>query len=123
MWLFVTLGNSYFTNYADDTTPYGVGSNTEEVLFELKWITEQYFIWFDNNQIKENFFLSTPEEANIHVSGTFIKSSKFKKQLGLYFDNKLKFQAYIDDIYKRAARKLNRLAGTTSFIALTNGEL
>ena len=26
--LFLDLGNNYFTNYADDTTPYVVGNNT-----------------------------------------------------------------------------------------------
>ena len=37
--LFLTIEGNYFTNYADDTTPYVVGNNAEEVVSELKAIT------------------------------------------------------------------------------------
>ena len=41
-------------NYADATIPYIVGSNTEEVLFELKENVGKLFTWFDYNQMKVN---------------------------------------------------------------------
>ena len=41
-------------NYADATIPYIVGSNTEEVLFELKEDAGKLFTWFDYNQMKVN---------------------------------------------------------------------
>ena len=33
---------NYFTNYADDTTPDVIGNNAEEVVSELKAITQNY---------------------------------------------------------------------------------
>ena len=47
------------------------------------------------------------------VSGTTIKSSKRKKLLEVLFDNKLKFDTHIENICKKANRKLNVLARGT----------
>ena len=44
--LFLSIENNYFTNYADDTTPYVIGNNPDEVVSELKDITEKLFTWF-----------------------------------------------------------------------------
>ena len=44
--LFLTIEGNYFTNYADDTTPYVIGNNAEEVVSELKAITQKLFTWF-----------------------------------------------------------------------------
>ena len=37
--LFVSIENSYYTNYADDTTPYVIGNNSDEAISELKDIS------------------------------------------------------------------------------------
>lgn len=52
--IFVILENYYFTSYADDTTPYGVDSNAEEVFFELKEFLQKPFTWFYENLMKTN---------------------------------------------------------------------
>lgn len=52
-------------NYADDTIPYIVGNNTEEVLFELKVNTEKLFTWFDNNQMK----VTIKDKGELSVKG------------------------------------------------------
>ena len=44
--LFLSIENNYFTNYADDTTPYVIGNNPDEVVSELRDITEKLFTWF-----------------------------------------------------------------------------
>ena len=41
--LFLSIENNYFTNYADDTTPSVIGNNPDEVVSELKDITEKLF--------------------------------------------------------------------------------
>ena len=43
--LFLTIESSYFTNYADDTTPYVIGNNAEEAVSELKAITQKLFVY------------------------------------------------------------------------------
>ena len=52
--LFLTIEGNYFTNYADDTTPYVIGNNAEEVVSELKAITQKLFTWFAQNEMKAN---------------------------------------------------------------------
>ena len=52
--LFLEDKNNYFANYADDTTPYSVGSTTTEELENLSGITKKLFTWFANNQMKLN---------------------------------------------------------------------
>ena len=41
--LFLTIEGNYFTNYANDTTPYVIGNNAEEVVSELGAITQKLF--------------------------------------------------------------------------------
>ena len=50
----MSIENNYFTNYADDTTPYVIGNNLEEVVSELKNIIKKLFTWFSQNEMKAN---------------------------------------------------------------------
>ena len=121
--LFLEHKDCSFTNYADDTTPYVVASNTAEVIDNLTIITQKLFTWFANNQIKVNhgkyhLLLSTHEEANIQIANTTIKHSKSRKLLGIFFNNKLKFDKLVEKISQKASKKLNALARVTSYAEL-----
>ena len=103
--LFLSIENNYFTNYADDTTPYVIGNNPDEVVSEL--ITEKLFTWFSQNEMKANLgkchtLLSSAESLKFQISETIIHNSQSKKLLGVTFDNKLKFK----NIYIQSAGKL-----------------
>ena len=94
--LFLSIENNYFTNYADDTTSYVIGKNLDEVVSELRDITEKLFTWFSQNEMKANLgkchmLLSSTESLNFQISETVIHNSQSKKLLGMTFDNKLKF--------------------------------
>ena len=52
--LFLSIENNYFTNYADDITPYVIGNNPDKVVSELRDITEKIFTWFSQNEMKAN---------------------------------------------------------------------
>ena len=54
--LFLTIEGNCFTNYADDTTPYVIGNNSEEVVSELRAITQKLFTWFAQNEMKANLY-------------------------------------------------------------------
>ena len=67
--LFLSTESNYFTNYSDDTTPYAIGNDSEEVVSEFKTIAEKLFIWFAQNEMKANldkchWLLSTTEAFN-----------------------------------------------------------
>ena len=72
-YLFLTIKGNYFTNYADDTNPYVIGNNAEEVVSELKAITQKLFTWFAPNEMKANLnkchlLLSTTDAFNFEIS-------------------------------------------------------
>ena len=110
--LFLTIEGNYFTNYADNTTPYVIGNSAEEAVSKLKAITQKLFTWFVQNEMKANLneyhlLLSTTDAFNLE---RVIRNSKSKKLLRVTFDNKLKFGKHIITICQRANRKLNALA-------------
>ena len=92
-----------------------IGNNAEEVVSELKAITQKIFTCFAQNEMKANLnkfhlFLSTTGVFNFEISETVIRNSNSKKLLGVTFDNKLNFEKHIITIYQTANRKLNALA-------------
>ena len=122
--MFLSIENNYFTNYANDTTPYVIGNNPDEVVSELRDITEKLFTWFSQNEMKANLgkchmLLSSTESLNFQVSETVIHNSQSKKLLGMTFDNKLKFEKHINTICQKSNRKLNALARITPYMKLT----
>ena len=121
--LFLEHEECCFTNYADDTTPYVVANNTEEVIENLTNVTQKLFTWFANNQMKANhdkchLLLSTQEEANIQIANTTIKCSQSEKILGIILDNQLKFDKHVENICQKASKKLNALARVTNYMEL-----
>ena len=75
--LFLSIENNYFINYADDTTPYVIGNNPDEVVSELADITEKLFTWLSQNEIKANLgkchmLLSSTELLNLQILETVI---------------------------------------------------
>ena len=126
--LFLEHEGYFFSNYADDTTPYVVANNTIEVVENLTNITQKLFTWFANNHMKANpskchLLLSTQEEANIQIANTTIKNSKSQKLLGVVLDNKLKFDIHVGNICQKANRKLNALARLTNYMELPKRRL
>ena len=121
--LFLTTEGNIFTNYADDTTPYVIDNNAEEVASELKAITQKLFTWFTQNKMKVDLnkchlFLSTTDVFKFEISETVIRNSNSKRLLGVTFDNKLNFENHIITIFQRPNRKLNVLARLTPYIEL-----
>ena len=121
---FLSIENNYLTNYADDTTPYVIGSNQDEVVSELTDITEKLFTWLSQNEMKANLgkrhmLLSSTELLNLKISETVIHNSQSKNLLGVIFDNELKFEKHINTICQKGNRKLNALARIKPYVELT----
>ena len=101
--------NNYFANYADDTTP---SAQQRKFLENLSCLAKKLFSWFASNQMIANddkchLILGSPEEgAAIQIKESRIKFSKTKKLLGIHIDYKFKLDTRIDNISKKAYRKL-----------------
>ena len=123
--LFLQDENNYFANYADDTTPYFVGSTTAEVLENLSCLNKKLFSWFANNQMIANddkchlILSSLEEDAAIQIEESTIKCTKEMKLLGIYIDCKLTFDTHVDTICKKVHKKLTALSRITNYMELS----
>ena len=121
--LFLILNNIDFTSYADDNTIYTTGENIDEVIFSLQESFKKLFKCFTDNQVKTNedkchLIVSTTEATEIRIGDYSIKSSDNEKLLGVYIDNKLNFDYHVDQLCKKANKKLRALARVTPYMNL-----
>ena len=122
------MNGTDFASEADDSTPYVVGNNIEDVIINLQNASLTLFQCFYDNQMKANpgkcyFICSTDNKVNIIVENKKICNSPCEKLLGVRFDSKLTFDAHINDICKKAGLKLNALARITPYMDLNNKRL
>ena len=112
-----------FTGYADDNTPFVVRENTTNVIKALEDIGENLIKWFSDKQMRLNtdkchVFLNSQGPNTIKIGNLCIKNSSCEKMLGINFDYKLKFTNHIDEICKKASRKLNALARIAPYMGI-----
>ena len=112
-----------FTGYADDNTPFVVRENTTNVIKALEDIGENLIKWFSGNQMKLNadkghILLNSQGPNTIKIGNLCIKNSSCEKMLGINFDYKLKFTNHIEQIFKKASRKLNTLARIAPYMGI-----
>ena len=121
--LFLILNNIDFASYANDNTIYTTGENIDEVIFSLQESSKKLFKWFTDNQMKTNddkchLIVSTTEATEIQIGDYSIKNSDNEKLLGVYIDNKLNFDYHVDQLCKKASKKLRALARVTPYMNL-----
>ena len=61
--LFFTLNNTEIANYADDTTPYAVSDNIDDLISSLERSSKDLLKWFDGNLMQSN-----PDKCHLLVS-------------------------------------------------------
>ena len=110
-------------NYADDTTPYTIGKNINEVIKTLEECTPSLFSWINQNFLKVNadkskIILSGKEEKELNIQSSIILNIKYHKILGIIIDNELKFDIHINSLCKKANQKLHALARISNFMSL-----
>ena len=123
---FLFLHEVQFTGYLDDNTPFVVRDNIPDVISALEEIGEK--LWFSDNKMKSNTNkchpLSNTQDQNFLKIGNFnIKNSLSEKFLGITFDCKLKFSNYIEDICKKATRKLNFLSRIVPYMNISRRKI
>ena len=108
-------------NYADDTTPYNSGKNTQDVITSLENCALVLFKWFENNLMKANsdkshLLLSTSTSSTANINGDIIKNSESEKLQGVTIDYKLNFEEHLSKVCEKACQKLNALARISSYM-------
>ena len=100
------------TNYADDTTPYSIKTNYEELVAALQLESKTLIEWF-----KSNFFMLNADKCkllisnkdsdlSINIEGETIVCEKLVKLLGIKIDNQLTFIEHISSICKKSKLKV-----------------
>ena len=103
-------------NYADDTTLYACDKNLNNVLLKLEHDSLLAIEWYESNYMKLNknkchLLLSGKKYEHIfaNVGKEQIWESSSEKLLGVIINNSLNFRQHIENICKKANRKLTAL--------------
>ena len=126
--LFLMMNNTELASFSDDSTPYAVGNNIEELIVKLQNASKSLFQWFNYNQMKLNpdkcnFICSTSKKVSLIVENKEINNSTHERLLGVKIDSKLSFNTRIDDICKKASLKLNALSRITPHLDVKKKKL
>ncbi len=105
-------------NYADDNTICCYGNNINEVKHDLENVITQMNNWFSINEMKVNnikfqMIAFTKDGVNsdesIIIDNNVIQSQRAVKLLGVNFDSALSFNVHVNEICRKAGRKMNVL--------------
>ena len=122
--LFFTLNNTEIANYADDTTPYAVSDNIDDLISFLEKSSKDLLKWFDDDLMKSNpdkchLLASSCEKIKMEIGDFEIENSTCEKLLGVHFDNRLTFDYHISGLCKKTSKKINELARVSQYINLS----
>ena len=109
--LFYIMRNWPVANYADDTTPYTGGKNTQDVITSLENCALVLFKWFENNLMKANsdkshLLLSTSRSSTVNINGDITKNSDSEKLIGFTICYKLNFEEHLSKVCDKVSQKL-----------------
>lgn len=114
--LMLVQGMCNIYNYADDNTISCSGSDVSQVVCQLQCITNIMLDWFTINFMQANpdkfqfiMYGATNSISSITLGKVDIKKEKCVKLLGVCIDSQLNFNEHIDNICKKAGKKLNAL--------------
>ena len=115
-------------NYADDNTPFVSGDTLLSVITSLENATVKLFEWFANNHMKANrdkchLLMSALTPIFIKVKDYIIKNSDNEKLLGVTVDANLNFNCHLENILKKASKKVHVLARMTPYMSIPKKKL
>lgn len=119
-------------NYADDNTVACHNKDVDDVKNGLQNVCGVMLKWFKENYMQANpdkfqFILfnpghASPPEIKVNIDGVIITIERSVTLLGVHIDYKLDFSDHINELCKRAGRKLNAL-GRLSKTLDTNAKM
>ena len=95
-------------------TTYVCSSDLDSVIFKLQKNTKRIFRWFHNNNLisnaeKSHLIMSSKENLEIQVSNCSIRNEDSVQLLGIHIDNNLNFDYHVNQLCKKASKKLHAL--------------
>ena len=116
--LFLIINNINLGSYEDENTPCTTDESAEKVIDKLEIEAKSLFKWFSDNQMKANpdkcyLLISSTSQSKLNIGNVTIKSSICEKLLRIKIDNKLRLSAHVEDLLKKASRKIHALVRVT----------
>ena len=119
--LFYECDESDIASYADDTTLYSCGIDTQSVIAELQITANKLFHWFEYNHKansgKSHLLLSTTT-LNVSIGDVSLTTSTTETLVVIIIDSELSFEQHLSSICSKASKKLHalgRISGYMSF--------
>ena len=102
--------------------------NLDSAIFELQENTERIFIWFYNNNLisnaeKSNLMVSSKKNLEIQVSCCSIRNEDSVKLLGIHLNNDLNFNYHVNQLCKKASKKLHGLTRIAKYMDINKRRL
>ena len=122
------MDNINIANYADDNSPFVSDDTPLNVITSLENAAEKLFEWFANNHMKANhdkchLLMSTLTPISITVKDYIIENSDNEKLLGVTVDANLNFNCHLENILKKASKKVHVLARITPYMSIPKRKL
>ena len=126
--MFFAMMDIDFASYADGNTPYVSSDSIEDVTRILENDSFNLFKWFSDNMMKANkdkchFIVSSNEHVSMELDNIEIEKSNCKRLLGIKIDSKLNFKEHLDQIIKKASRKISTLSRIASYMNIVKQRL
>ena len=110
-------------NYADDTTIFACHPDLDTIIKQLEEDSSVIVKWFSDNFLKLNddkchlmIIGEKSTEATVSLGNSMINESDCEKLLGVTFDKKLSLKKHVEDLSKKANKKLHALARLSNYI-------
>ena len=121
--LFFILDDTETCNYADDTCLYACDKDLGNLLTRLTHDSNLAIDWFEYNYMKLNnekchllFAGHKYEHLWIELGGTKIWESAEETLLGIHIDNDFYFNKHVENLCRKASRKLTALARLSNIL-------
>ena len=126
--LFIMLDDIGIANYAHNNTPFVSGDTLLDVITSLENAAEKHFEWLANNHMKANndkchVLMSTVTSISIKVKDYITKNRDNEKLLGVAVDANHNFNCHLENILKKASKKVHVLARITPYMSLSKRKL
>ena len=120
--LFFCIRDVHIVNFADDNSPYIVDKSINEVLNLLEKDANKMYTWYEHNWLKPNsdkyHLLLSNQDINLEltINNEMVKNTSEVKLLGITLDNKFSCTKHVENICRKASKKLHALYRVCKYI-------
>ena len=113
---------------ADDSTPFIVENDIDNVIGSLEQVSDALLNWLKNNRLKNNVdkchvLVRTNKSVGIKIGDCTIENNECEKLLVAKIDANLSFNDHVSNLCKKASTKISALARVTPFMGLSKRKL